>query len=106
VITRLATDKDSAVKEVDDVYSQSVGHVQEVAELHLAAGFHALDRRAVESAAVGQAFLGHVEVQPPAADAIADSPSGVEDPLWLIGWHSINALRIMIISQQQICGII
>lgn len=82
--------------------SQGVCHVQEMAELHLTAGFHALDGGAVESAAVRQGFLGHVEVQPPYSDAVADGPAGVEDPLRLFGWHADNALLIMIISQQQI----
>jgi hypothetical protein len=45
-------------------------------------------------------------VQPPHADAVADGPAGVEDPLWVGGgWHPTNVLAIMIISQQQICGI-
>jgi hypothetical protein len=46
-------------------------------------------------------------VQPPDADAVADGPSGVEDPLRVIGgWHPTNRLRTMIISQQQFCGIL
>jgi hypothetical protein len=46
-------------------------------------------------------------VQPSHADAVADGPSGVEDPLRVIGgWHPTNRLRTMIISQQQICGIL
>ncbi len=54
---------------------------------------------------MGEALLGHVLVQPAHADAVADGPAGVEDPLRLIGWHADNALAIMIISQQQICRI-
>jgi hypothetical protein len=93
------------VEEVGDVHPQRVRHVQEMAELHLVPGFHALDRRPVEAGCVGEGFLGEVEVQPSYSDAVADVSSGVEDPLGLIGWHAVNRIRIMIISQQQICGI-
>ena len=86
--------------------AQGVSDEQEMAEFHLAAAFHALDRRPVQAAGVGERFLGEVEMQPPHADAVADGPAGVEDPLRLIGWHADNRLRTMIISQQQICGII
>jgi hypothetical protein len=44
-------------------------------------------------------------VQPADADAVADGSTGVDDPLGLVGGHSTNRLRTMIISQQQICGI-
>lgn len=85
---------------------QCVGDVQQVAEFHLVAGFHALDRRPVEARLVGEALLGEVLVQPPDSYAVADGFAGVEDPLRLIGWHGLNVLRTMIVSQQQICGII
>lgn len=87
------------------MYPQCVSYEQQVAELHLVAGFHALDRRPVDAGGVGEGFLGQVLVQPPDADAVPCGPAGVEDPLRLIGWHSANALSTMIISQQQICGI-
>jgi hypothetical protein len=45
-------------------------------------------------------------VQPSHADAVAGGSAGVEDPLGLIGWHPVNALRTMIICQQQNCGIL
>jgi hypothetical protein len=46
-------------------------------------------------------------VQPPDTDAVADGPSGVEDPLRVVGGgHPTNLLATMIISQQQICGIV
>ena len=95
-----------AVKEVSDVQSQCFGNQQQVAEFHLAAGFHALDRRPVEAAGVGEGLLRHVLVQPAHTDAVAGGSAGVEDPLGLIGWHPANALPTMIISQQQICGIL
>ena len=84
---------------------QSVSHEQQVAQLHLAARLHTLDRGPVDAGAVGEGFLGHVLVQPSDADAVSGCPAGVEDPLRLVGWHPSNALSIMIISQQQICGI-
>jgi hypothetical protein len=91
-----------SVQEVGDVHPQGVSHKQEVAQLHLLAGFHALDRRPVHAAGVGEGLLRHVLVQPAYADAVAGGPAGVEDPLGLIGWHATNLLPIMIISQQQI----
>jgi hypothetical protein len=92
----------SAVEEVSDVQSQCFRDEQQVAQLHLLAGFHALDRRPVEPAGVGEGFLRHVHVEPSHADAVADTAAGVEDPLGLIGWHPTNLLPAMIISQQQI----
>lgn len=88
------------------MHPQRVGDMQQVAELHLVAGFHPLDRRPVETSLVGEGFLGEVLVQPSDAYAVADGFPGVEDPLRLIGWHALNRLRIMVASQQQICGIL
>jgi hypothetical protein len=93
------------VKEVSDMDAQRVRDVHQVAEFHLGATLHPLDRAAVQAAGVGEGFLGHVEVQPPHSDAVADGLAGVEDPLRLIGWHPSNGLTTKIISQQQICGI-
>jgi hypothetical protein len=95
-----------AVKEVSDVQSQRLGNQQQVAEFHLLASFHALDRRPVEPAGVGEGLLRHVLAEAAYPDAVADTAAGVEDPLGLIGWHADNALRTMIISQQQNCGIL
>jgi hypothetical protein len=95
-----------AVKEVGDVNPQCVSDEQQVAEFHLAAGFHALDRRPVEAAGVGEGLLRHVLAEAAYPDAVAGGSAGVEDPLGLIGWHPANALPTMIISQQQICGIL
>lgn len=81
---------------------QSVSNQQQVAELHLVAGFHALDRRPVDAGDVREGLLGQVLVQPPHADAVPGRPAGVEDPLRVIGWHPSNALPTKIISQQQI----
>ncbi len=87
------------------MHPQGVRHVQEVAEFHLGAALHALDRRPVDAARVGEGFLGHVEVQPPYTDAVTRGPAGVENPLGLFGWHPTNLLATMIVSQQQNCGI-
>jgi hypothetical protein len=90
------------VKEVDDVQPQSVSHHQQMAQLHLLAGFHPLDGAAVQAANCGERLLGHVLVETPHADAVADGPAGLRDPLGQIGWHPTNRLPIKIISQQQI----
>jgi hypothetical protein len=87
------------VQEVDDVYPQSVSHEEQVAELHLVPGFHALDRGPVDAGGVGEGLLGHGSSH---ADAVADGAAGRGDPLGQFGWHATNRLRIMIISQQQI----
>ncbi|WP_436851090.1 hypothetical protein [Streptomyces flaveolus] len=92
----------SAVQEVGDVHSERVGNEQQMAQFHLAAGLHPLHGRPVDAGLVSECLLGHVLVQPPYADAVAYRPTGVEDPLRLIGWHPTNVLAIMIISQQQI----
>jgi hypothetical protein len=92
----------SVMQEVGDVYPQSVSDQQQVGQLHLAAGLHALDRRPVDPGRVGEGLLGHVLVEASHADAVADRAAGRRDPLGLIGWHPLNALPIMIISQQQI----
>ncbi|CAL9666277.1 hypothetical protein SUDANB1_07229 [Streptomyces sp. enrichment culture] len=84
------------------MYPQSMSHQQQVAQLHLVTGFHALDRGPVDAGGVRKGLLGHVLVQPPDTDAVPGCPAGIEDPLRLIGWHPSNALSIMIISQQQI----
>lgn len=87
------------------MHPQGVRHVQEMAEFHLGAALHALDRRPVQAGGVGEGFLGHVEVQPSYTDAVSRGPAGFENPLGLVGWHQTNLLATMIISQQQICGI-
>lgn len=90
------------VEEVGHVHPQRVRDVHEVAQLHLVAGLHPLDGAAVELGLVRQRLLGHVHVQAPHADAVADGPTGVEDPRGLFCWHPPNGLSIMIVSQQQI----
>lgn len=85
------------------MYPQCVRHQKQVAQLHLVASLHALDRGPVDAGRVGEALLGEVLVQSPDSDAVADGSAGVEDPGRLIGgWHPANALAIMILSQQQI----
>lgn len=82
--------------------AQSFGDEEQVAEFHLAAGLHALDRGPVDAGGVGEGLLGHALMDPSHADAVADGPAGFENPLGLIGWHALNRLPTMIISQQQI----
>ena len=84
------------------MHAQAVSNEQQMAELHLLAGFHALDRRPVDAALVSEALLGEVLVHPPHADAVTRGPAGIDDPLGLVGWHPTDCLRTMIISQQQI----
>lgn len=84
------------------MHPQCVRDEQQVAELHLGARLHALDGASIDAGLLGQAFLGHVHVQPAHADAVADGPAGVEDPLRVIGcWHPTNALMILVACQQQ-----
>jgi hypothetical protein len=90
------------VKEVSHVHPQSMGYQQKIRQLHLGASLHALNRRPVDTRDMRQALLGHVQVQPPHAYAVADSPACVKDPLGLIGWHAINRLPIMVLRQHQI----
>ena len=85
---------------------QRMCHEKEVSEFHLCAGLHSLDRRSVQATHVGKGFLRHVLVQPSHADTVADGAAGIEDPLGLIGWHALNRLPTMIISQQQFCSIL
>lgn len=85
------------------MYPQGVCNEQKVAEFHLCASFHPLHGRPVDAGRVGEGLLGHGLVHPSHANAVADGPAGIEDPLRLIrGWHPTNALAIMILSQQQI----
>lgn len=74
---------------------------QQVAEFRLSAVLHPLDRAAVDPGQLGQPLLREVEVQPLNAHAVAYRPSGVEDPLRLIGWHPTNAAMGMILCPQQ-----
>lgn len=89
------------MEEVDHVHPQGVSDEQQMAQLHLAAALHALDRRPVDAALMSQGFLGEIQVQPSHADAVADGSAGVENPRGLFGRHPTNRLRTMIISQQQ-----
>lgn len=88
------------------MHPQSMRHMQEMAQLHLLTGFHPLHGRPVQAGGVGEGFLGHVQVQPSHADAVARGPAGIENPLGLVGWHPTNLVATMILSQQQICGIL
>lgn len=84
------------------MYPQSVSHEEQVRQLHLVPGFHALDRGPVDAGGVGEGLLSHRLLEASHADAVADGAAGRGDPLGLVGWHRANVLRTMIISQQQI----
>lgn len=99
--SRIPARPHSPMEEVCHVDAQLVCDKQQVAELHLLTGFHALDRRPVDAGGVRQGLLGAVHVQPADAHAVARRPAGVDDPLGMFGWHPSNALPTMIISQQQ-----
>ena len=88
--------------------AQLVSNQEQVADLRVAvAALDALDRRPVDPGERGETFLGEVLVQPADAHAVAKGSTGVEDPWRLVGGrHSTNAQPLMIISQQQICGIL
>lgn len=75
---------------------------QQMAGLRLLAVLDPLDRAAVDAGQFGQAFLGEVQVQPLDAHAVADGPSGVEDPaLVFCGVHETHATTKMILCPQQ-----
>lgn len=83
------------------MYSQRVRNEKQMRQLHLGTALHALDGRPVHAGCVRKALLGEVELQSAHADTVADGPAGVGDPLGLFGWHVVNRLRLMILSQQQ-----
>lgn len=81
--------------------AQLMCHEKKMAELHLLAGLHALDRRPAEVGAVGESLLGHAHVDAADADAVTGRPEGVSDPFRLLRVHLLNVLPAMIISQHQ-----
>lgn len=88
------------------MYAQRVSHSQEVADLHLFAGFHALDRIAGEFGGFPQALLGPVEFDAADADTVADRPPGVFDPRGMVGRHALHAVPLSILCQPQFWGIL
>lgn len=90
------------------MHAQLVSNQQQVADLRVTgAALDALDRRPVDTGERRESFLGQVLVQSADADAVAEGSTGVEDPWRLVGGrHSTNAQPLMIISQQQNCGIL
>lgn len=81
--------------------AQRMRNKQQMAELHLLAGFHPLNGAAAEVGAVRESLLGHVQVEAADADAVTGRPEGVGDPFRLLRVHPLNALPTMIISQHQ-----
>ena len=86
--------------------TQRISHPQKVAELHLLTGLHALQSIAGQTGGLVEALLGPAHFYAADADAITDSPTGIDDPLGMIGGHSENAARKMILCQPQNWGII
>lgn len=74
---------------------------QQMADLRLLAVLDPLNRTAVDFGQCRKALLGHAEVQPLDTHAVADGPSGIEDPLRLFGRHPTNAAMKMILCPQQ-----
>lgn len=83
------------------MYAQLPRDQQQVADLRLSAVLDPLNRGPVDPGELSQPLLREVEVHPLDAHAIANRPSGVEDPLRLIGWHPTNAATEMILCPQQ-----
>lgn len=88
------------------MYAQRVSHSEEVADLHLFAGFHALDCVPREFGGFPQSLLGPVEFDAADADAVADRLAGVFDPRWMVGRHPIHAVPLLILCQPQFWGIL
>ena len=79
---------------------------QQVADLRLFAVLDTLDRAAVQAGQLGESLLREVEVHPLHAHAVADRPSGVEDPLVVCGRHDSHVPLKIILCPQRICGIL
>ena len=87
------------------MYAQRLGHPQQVADLHLFAGFHALEGVAVQVRGLPQALLCPAEIDAAEADAVTDCPSGFDDPRGMIGGHPLHAVSLLILCQPQFWGI-
>lgn len=87
------------------MHAQGVSHPQQVADLHLFAGFHALDGVAGEFRGFPQALLAPAEVVATQADAVTDRPAGFSDPRGMVGWHGVHAVPLLILCQPQFWGI-
>lgn len=78
------------------------GDHEQVAGLRLCPVLDPLDRAAVYAGGLCQPLLGHVEVHAADADAVADGPAGIEDPLVVCGGHDSHAPPKIILCPQQI----
>lgn len=88
------------------MHPQSPCQSEQVADLRLFAVLDPLDRAPVHRGQFGETFLREVEAHPLDAHAVADRPSGVEDPLFVCGRHESHAPLKIILCPQQICGIL
>lgn len=84
------------------MYPQRFGDQQQVADLRLFPVLDSLKRAAVDLGGLGKPLLGHVEVHAADADAVADGPAGIEDPLVVCGGHDSHAPPKIILCPQQI----
>ena len=76
---------------------------QQVADLRLLPVLDALDCAAVDAGQLGESILSQIEMHPLHAHAVADSPSGIEDPLLVVcGVHDRHAAPKIILCPQQI----
>lgn len=62
------------------MYAQCFRHPQKVADLHLFAGLHALQRIARHVGALPEALLRPAKVHASETDAITDPAAGLDDP--------------------------
>lgn len=88
------------------MHAQSPRQPEQVADLRFFAVLDPLNRAPVHSGQLGETFLREVEAHPLHAHAVADRPSGVEDPLFICGRHESHAPPKIILCPQQICGIL
>lgn len=86
------------------MHAQRLGHPQKVADLHLFAGLHTLQRIARHVGGLPQPLLRPAKIYPSKADAITDPAAGLDDPMWVFGWHAFNVGPKMILCQPQFWG--
>lgn len=88
------------------MHAQRLGHPEQVADLHLFAGLHALNRVAGKFSGLPQALLGPVELMAADANAVTDRLAGIDDPLGMVGRHELHAVPLLILCLPQIWGIL
>lgn len=84
--------------------AQRISHPEQIADLHLLAGFHALQRVAGEFGGIHQPLLRPVELHAANTDAVANCLAGLDDPLGMRLRHGLNAAPKIILCQPQKWG--